>query len=60
MLRKNRNKLSRLNAGIFGDSDKKVAVADDGDDEIYHRRDFGLQTASHFGYTLAFVIMKGQ
>lgn len=45
---KNRNKLNRSNAGTFDESDDEDAVSDDGDDEIYHRRDVGLQTAKPF------------
>jgi hypothetical protein len=48
MLLKNRSKPSRSDAGTFDESDDKDAAADDGDDEIYHRRDIELQTAKPF------------
>lgn len=48
MLLKNRNKPSRSNGGTFDESDDKDAVAADDDDEIYHRRDAGLETAKPF------------
>lgn len=41
---KNSNKLNRSNAGTFDENDDEDAVAD----EIYYRRDVGLQTAKPF------------
>jgi hypothetical protein len=37
------NKPNRRIAGTFDENDDKDATADDGDDEMHHRRDVGLQ-----------------
>jgi hypothetical protein len=60
MLLKNTNKPSRYNAGTFDESDDNDAATDDSDDEMYHRRDAGLQTAKSFRICACVcVVIKG-